>query len=120
MYEYDERLATTYAAKTHGELAAVTADLPATDAAQEGRATVQAAIPGPRRGELRTRMLATWCAWLAASAITTGVWLADGVSSEFGDFLPIWVIMPWGLLMLIKTLGVGVAAFGHGRHLDRH
>jgi hypothetical protein len=76
--EFDERTARAYAARTYGELAAVTADLPAVDllAAPRPAAAESApseAVPAVRSGAERTLWAATG-AWLTVSLINLVIW----------------------------------------------
>jgi Domain of unknown function (DUF1707) len=111
--EYDERLARAYAARTYGELDELTADLPrpvaqppatalATDGAGHG-------VPacgwsgGPSRQ-------AAWRHWAVTAVIVLTVWTATVIGSgELHYFWPIWVIGPWGAVLLAQTLGRGRA-----------
>jgi hypothetical protein len=123
--EYDERLAQAYAARTYGELAELTADLPApTPAAPRpaesaaGAAGVAASSRpvsmqcGPVHG---LRMSApvqpwachgqgnehSWRAWLTTSVTVLAIYLAISIASwDFHYFWPIWVIGPWGAVLL--------------------
>jgi hypothetical protein len=111
--EYDDRLARAYAARTYGELAELTADLPATVAR---RIEPAAAAPRPAGhgishagswggwsgGPSRS---AAWRNWLATAVIVLTVWLATSIGS--GELLypwPIWVIGPWGAVLLAQTI----------------
>src|SRR3954471_4838139 len=78
--ELEQRLEAAYSARTYGELATLTADLP------EGAAEPAGA---PRRWdseELRAR-LATF---IIANVVCISVWLATGGE---GDFWPKWVLL---------------------------
>src|SRR5690348_14398772 len=101
--EYEERLARAYAARTFGELAELTSDLPVLPAPT---APVPAAPPAPsgahqvdvrRHGHLES----SWRAWLSTSVIVLVVYLATSIGSGgFDYFWPIWVIGPWGAVLL--------------------
>lgn len=111
--EYEERLATAYAARTYGELAGLTADLP-------GAAPVQP-VPAPERAHaphpagacgpapwMRDGMRAIWGPWLATALIVTTIWLATSIGNgRFEYFWPVWVIGPWGAVLLARTLTGG-------------
>ncbi len=113
--EYDERLQRTYAAKTYGELDQVVADLPGTVPASQSRLarTPDTTLPGavvpassqPRRA-VPGWLVATWGSWFTSSLVCTVIWLATGAS---GSFWPIWVIGPWGAVLLGRTV-VGLAS----------
>ena len=107
--EYDERLARAYAAKTYGELEQLTADLPATTRSHSPAprpATYphgQACGPG-WRGDAHS----SWRAWLTTSLIVVTIWLTTSLASwELQYFWPIWVIGPWGAILLAQTITGG-------------
>jgi hypothetical protein len=104
--EYDERLARVYAAKTYGELDKLTADLPGT-------------LPSPRRSEPAAAPSGStvrphggwdsdpqsWRSWATTSLIVLVIWAATSLASwEFLYFWPVWVIGPWGAVLLARTL----------------
>ena len=103
--EYDERLARAYAAKTYGELAELTADLPTTKPHVQAPAGPHPApVCGPGGGDPRS----AWRAWLTTSLVVLTVWLATSVASwELHYFWPVWVIGPWGAVLLAQTLAGG-------------
>lgn len=85
--EADDRLAAAYAARTRGELAALTADLPS--GWLEGRR--RAAHDERRRAvELRTRRQRVRAGMLALAVLAAG-WLAGGLAA--GAWFP-WLIWP--------------------------
>ncbi len=110
--EYDERLARAYAAKTYGELDQLTADLPA-------------AVPAPRTAPSPTRQTAasgaalaahggsrsdphSWRSWLTTSLIVLTIWAATSLATwDFQYFWPVWVIGPWGAVLLARTITGG-------------
>jgi hypothetical protein len=107
--EYDERLARAYAARTYGELEALTADLPRPAArppapVPAAHGTVHGATAcgwsgGPSRE-------AAWRNWAVVAVIVLSVWTATVIGSgELRYFWPIWVIGPWGAVLLAQTLG---------------
>jgi hypothetical protein len=128
--EYDERLARAYAARTYGELDELTTDLPATPPATtagSGSADVpQPAAPwttspwahgmsacAPWAG---AGLRAAWASWAATALICIGIWLFTSVAS--GGLIypwPIWVIGPWGAVLLFQTLPLGQDRGGRGR-----
>jgi Domain of unknown function (DUF1707) len=112
--EYDERLARTYAARTYGELAEITADLPAPKPAQPapsapavhsgatGVCGAGAAWGGWAGGSSRR---AAWASWLGTAVIVLTIWLATSIAA--GDLLypwPVWVIGPWGAVLLAQSI----------------
>jgi hypothetical protein len=107
--EYDERLARAYAARTYGELEALTADLP--------RPAAQAPAPAPTPHGAVHRVPAcgwsggpsreaAWRNWAVVAVIVLTVWTATAIGSpDLPYFWPIWVIGPWGAVLLAQTLG---------------
>ncbi|MGY1681277.1 DUF1707 SHOCT-like domain-containing protein [Geodermatophilus sp. SYSU D01176] len=104
--EYDERLARAYAARTYGELEALTADLPrpaAQPAPVRHGAVHRVPACGWSGGPSRQ---AAWRNWAVTAVIVLTVWAATVIGSgEFRYFWPIWVIGPWGAVLLAQTLG---------------
>jgi len=94
--EYDERVARAYAARTYGDLDELVADLPATDGAC-----------GPMAGRGRDAG-AAWAAWRRTAILVVGIWaISSVVALQFTYFWPIWVVGPWGVLLLAHTVGGG-------------
>jgi hypothetical protein len=118
--EYEERLARAYAARTFGELAELTTDLPPLAPA---RTTPVAPVPAPAHGPVGWGHCATggggwaswgggraaaWTSWLSTAVIVVGIWLITSLAS--GEWLypwPIWVVGPWGVVLLARTLTEG-------------
>jgi DUF1707 SHOCT-like domain len=110
--EYDERVARAYAARTYGDLAELTADLPATDG-------VRSSAPAPREhaapvdpcGRMAARGRdagAAWAAWRRTAIIVVSIWaISSVVAMQFIYFWPIWVVGPWGAMLLAHTVGGG-------------
>ncbi len=106
--EYDERLTRAYAARTYGELDQLTADLPA---------TVPAPRPAPQAASTPAASGThggwdadphSWRSWLTTSLIVVTIWAATSLASwEFHYFWPIWVIGPWGAILLVQSLTGG-------------
>lgn len=111
MEEFEERLDTTYAAKTLGELTVVTRDLPE----QVGEAQLPSRRESAERGSDVQRhghnwRRSAWGAWATAVFINVAIWGAIAVTSDHRPyFWPIWVGGPWGAALLARTL------FGHER-----
>jgi uncharacterized protein DUF1707 len=109
--EYDERVARAYAARTYGELADLTADLPPADA---GRGVAPASPhpqPAPAHGggsvAMRRRGAgAAWASWRRTAIIVLSIWAITSVASaQFIYFWPVWVLGPWGAVLLAQTFG---------------
>ena len=103
--EYDERLERAYAARTVGELAPLTADLPEQPGAVT---TAPAPRPAPGHGGVACAGAEggpNWRSWAATSVIVTVIWLISMVgSSGFVYPWPIWVVGPWGAVLLAQTV----------------
>ena len=106
--EYEERVTRAYAARTYGDLAALTADLPSSGltrpAARPVPAPAYARSCGPAwsRGYHR----GAWAAWARVAVIVTAIWLFASIASgQFIGFWPIWVVGPWGFILLSRTFG---------------
>jgi hypothetical protein len=105
--EYDDRLREAYAARTYGDLKSLLTDLP--DVAPASRSQlVPAAAAAPvdvPQGHTRQWLAGMWSSWLSVSAIMVVIWLASGGHG----FWPIWVIGPWGAIVLASTISGLVA-----------
>jgi hypothetical protein len=102
--EFNERLELVYQSKTYGDLAKLTSDLPDTDL----HSLPAQARPVPARkpsGGAHKGLKAAWAAWAMVSAINWTIWLIVSVTSfSFIYPWPIWVMGPWGAVLLISTL----------------
>jgi hypothetical protein len=90
--ELEERLGRTYAAKTHGELTGLTADLPA--------AAHALPAPAPRRRELPQRMKPVAARWVAFNVAAILVWAATSDGLE--DFWPKWVLLATTVIAVLR------------------
>jgi uncharacterized protein DUF1707 len=110
--ELDERLTQTFAAKTHGELARLTFDLPAPNRqamrpapppARPARSTSAGSVPA--RKDVHPILRTGWYVYFVAVGINVLVWaLVSLTSREFIYFWPAWVAGPWGIVLLASTL----------------
>jgi hypothetical protein len=126
--EYDERLTRAYAARTYGELAELTADLPAPSRPAAAPAPQPAVQPVPAGGAAGwgamgwghgwghgwgawaggSSLRAAWASWLTTAVIVVGIWVLTSLgSSEWIYPWPVWVIGPWGVVLLAQSLGAG-------------
>ncbi len=110
--EYDERVARAYAARTYGDLDELTADLPAT-ATTAGRSPdpvrrehpVSAHACGSMAGRRRDAGSA-WGAWRRTAIIVLCIWAISSIAAtQFIYFWPIWVVGPWGAVLLAQSVG---------------
>ncbi|GLW05613.1 hypothetical protein Misp01_07430 [Microtetraspora sp. NBRC 13810] len=100
--EFHERLDQVFRSKTHAELQLLTADLPATDlrAVAERAQTAAEVEKKPARNELRDG----WRTWAFASGINWMIWVAASLNSDgFVYPWPFWVMIPWGLVLLVMV-----------------
>jgi hypothetical protein len=108
--EYEDRLARAYAAKTYGELHDLTTDLPAA-------VPVRRPEPVELAGGAHVAHHgghAAWQSWLRTSLIVLTIWAATSLANwELLYFWPVWVIGPWGAVLLAQTIG------GSGRDRSR-
>lgn len=125
MEEFQERLDRAYAAKTLGELAELTGDLPAIDLYQLPiPADRRAAPPGYRRqlqvpGRLSPVWRAAWASWASLSLLLFVIWLLVGAGYPW--FL--WPVGTVGALMAARWIsGAPPHDRGWRRQLrsDRH
>ena len=109
--EYDDRVARAWAARTYGELAELTADLPAAPAPLP--APVARQVPSACGGSWGATPMArhgaghqhSWRAWLATSVTVLAVYLAVSLGTwDLSYFWPMWVVGPWGAALLASSL----------------
>lgn len=92
--EFEDRVGAAYAAVTIGELDRLVTDLPAIPAGTE---------PDPMTMPLCS--VHRWFSWLVTGLICLAVWVAVSASQgRLLDFWPIWVIGPWGAVLLAGAL----------------
>jgi hypothetical protein len=94
--EFDERVTAAYAARTFGDLEALTADLP----------PERAPVPVPARRPAPAPDRAAMAAWVGASVANIVIWGVVAVAA--GEFVYpwwIWVVGPWGVLLLVQWIG---------------
>jgi hypothetical protein len=127
LHEYDDRLKETYAAVTYGDLDKQLADLPGADRAQVVPSRPHAtAVPLPptaqasqqRRGIPRW-VIATWSSWITVSLIVNAIWLATVLGGSHANYWPVWVMLPWGAVLLAGTVTGLATGTGHQKWVDR-
>lgn len=101
--EFSDRAARVWSARTVAELRHLLADLPET--AQQ---PPSAPVPVPERSGMNTRPRGRrpeWAAWGATGVICLAIWLIVSVASgSTSYFWPMWVIGPWGAVLVFGTL----------------
>lgn len=106
LHEFEERVEKAYRAKTQADLAVLTADLPplhpVSTRDRRGRR------PRRRRGFFHYAALGAISSYLSVCLLMIFIWAISG----FGYFWPIWVIGPWGVMLLPSLL---VGRLGHCR-----
>ncbi|WP_017593373.1 DUF1707 SHOCT-like domain-containing protein [Nocardiopsis potens] len=115
--EFSSRLESAYRARTRRELEAVTADLPDGEAAAPEPAAVRAepaALP-PERGVLRDpALLIPWGLWAGVNTLCFVIWLILFLTGEVGYPWFLWVLFPWGIVMLFITITLALLQRGGG------
>jgi len=107
--EFQERSEAAYAAVALADLAPLISDLPAHSdpppPAPHSSANTQAVAP------IRRAFGGRWASWLLTGVICSVIWIATClIAGSMQDFWPIWVIGPWGLVLLTHALGGRVKA----------
>ncbi|BBG05271.1 MULTISPECIES: DUF1707 SHOCT-like domain-containing protein [Pseudonocardia] len=108
--EFDERSGRVTAARTRPELTAVLADLPR--------------LPDPARAAMARRavLAVTWGPWLVTGVVCLVVWAAVALAGGGVHAWPLWVLGPWGALLVLGTMvlpAVPVAGRWDGRRPER-
>jgi hypothetical protein len=107
--EYDERVATVYAARTYAELNHVVADLPPNLTGPAAAWPVEpVAEPKARSGRrIPTALMVLWTIWGGVVVLNLTIWLMVMVTGGHLVYpWPIWVGLPPGAALLAVTLGV--------------
>ncbi|MFC4563527.1 DUF1707 domain-containing protein [Nocardiopsis mangrovi] len=103
--EFSGRLESAYRARTHGDLRPLTEDLPERDLADLPAEPVRPAARGDQPALLRDpALLIPWGLWAGVNTLCFTIWLilylAEGATYPW--FL--WVLGPWGIVMVFITL----------------
>lgn len=94
MSELESRLDAAYAARTRSELDVVSSDLPRTEGVHKSAQAPET----PSRA-------CSWHPWALTGAICVLVWFATSLAQGHPvDFWPIWVIGPWGIIVLARAV----------------
>jgi DUF1707 SHOCT-like domain len=120
--EYDDRLKEAYAAKTYGDLKGLLRDLPPVVPgihSQLEPAAGKGVKPAAPSGMTMKWIAAMWSGWLSTGLIVVAIWFATSVASGGAQyFWPIWVIGPWGAILLASTIS-GLAGGAPRREVER-
>ncbi|MGF0316611.1 DUF1707 SHOCT-like domain-containing protein [Nocardia fluminea] len=112
--EYDLRVAKVYATATRDELAVVLSDLPALTKQQQTDAPVER--KSGTRFPVWQRIEAG--SWLGVSVIVLVIWgLISLTAGELTYFWPMWVIGPWGAVLVFRVITGWEATPGTQTHL---
>ena len=97
-FELDQRLDQVNSARIRADLDLTVADLPAVAVPD------QAAIDAELDRSVRLRQ--GWIAWVGVAVLVNVIWLAIWTTTDAGrpGYWPIWVMGPWGAVMLMSTL----------------
>jgi hypothetical protein len=99
--EFDDRTARLYGdAKTRGDLAAITADLPAP----------ASAAPSPALPDQAKTLRVVTAAWLGLALVSFVIWVGVGLSGPVSDPDPAWmwvVLAPGSILGVLWATGFG-------------
>jgi hypothetical protein len=95
--EFRERMDRAQQARTFGELAVLTDDLPHTPA------TVTQ--PAATRDRARRDMRQAWRVWVGVAVLVNVIWAFTWISDPGAPpaYWPIWVFGPWGVVMALAT-----------------
>ncbi|MEY9210898.1 DUF1707 domain-containing protein [Thermobifida halotolerans] len=117
--EYDERLSAAMGAKTMGELARLTDDLPAAPGSAD--APVDLAEVGAANTPVRgwRERLEPWRGFAGISIILIGVWAVSSVGA--GQLLTFWPAWPLSFMLIITAVNAvsGSGGRGRGRSAER-
>lgn len=108
--EFQTRLEQAHQAKTYGELAALTRDLPSTMPGPAAPVPVpdSAVVRSARERDRRKGLRAAWASWLGVSVMVNIIWFASWMGDGSAPYYwPIWVMGPWGAAMIIASLAGG-------------
>ncbi|PGH41563.1 hypothetical protein COO58_27560 [Micromonospora sp. WMMA1996] len=145
LHEYDERLARAYGARTYADLNEVVADLPGPASAERSAVVPATPTPPPATPPLapappapaaavpsgepaagagtpvapdtRSRLLGLWMPWLRVAALLLPIWLISVIATgHTAGVWPLWVLGPWGGLVLMQSVGLIGVDHGRKRH----
>ncbi|WP_438872380.1 DUF1707 SHOCT-like domain-containing protein [Paractinoplanes maris] len=101
--EYDERLQGAYAAKTYAELDRLLTDLPNAAPLVPAR-PAEVAVAAPE-GDRAAWLGHVWGSWAKALVFFTLIWgVSSLASSEAVFYWPVWIVGPWGVVLVFRTI----------------
>ncbi|MEU7928568.1 DUF1707 domain-containing protein [Micromonospora sp. NPDC049801] len=118
LHEYDERLQRAYAARTYAELDPLLSDLPPMSPAAQPAPQSPGPVAQPSSGRLASFAIGdtnrwlgeVWFPYLKVLAIVVTIWgVTSLLSQDLLYFWPVWVAGPWGVVLVLRTVG-GLAA----------
>lgn len=104
--EYDDRVQQVWAARTYGDLALLTADLPGGwSGPSQRRSQPGPPLPAERGRPERGHGRATLAAWLSLSVINVVIWAVVCLTT-WRWIYPwwIWVALPWGAVLFMRWI----------------
>ncbi|WP_150238505.1 DUF1707 domain-containing protein [Nocardiopsis quinghaiensis] len=106
--EFTDRLGRVYKARTAGELATVTGDLPERDLADvRGAASRQEEFAVAPPISLRDpALMVPWALYLGVNVLCFVIWLILFLTTDHDYPWFLWVMGPWGIVMGVVTMGV--------------
>jgi hypothetical protein len=102
MDELDERLAQTYGARTHGDLARLLRDLPAVP--PDAGLTPAGREPTPPVRRRRGIPPAVWASYFSVNLVVFAIWLVAGVTGDSWNPWFLWVAGPWGAVLAAREI----------------
>jgi hypothetical protein len=104
--EYQQRMEQATQARTMGQLVELVADLPAPRPPRAVAVPAPAALPTPAEHEPGS-LQRSLAAWAGVSVLVNVIWVATWLTSGSTptDYWPIWVMGPWGAVLLMRWLG---------------
>jgi len=93
--EFGERLDRAFAARTVGELVALTSDLP--------RPATRQFAPAARSRWVTVLLWVAWSMWSVLAAGTVALWLLLAVLTGFDHPWPLWLASFWGIVLVLAT-----------------
>ena len=94
--EFGDRLDRAFAARTVGELVALTSDLP--------RPSVRQSFPAARSRWVTVLLWLAWSMWSVLAAGTVALWLLLAMLAGFTEPWPLWLASFWGIVLIVVTV----------------